>query len=331
MSECALILLTAFVLDALLGDPIYLLHPVRLMGHTIALIEKNLRAWHCSGICGGGLLAITVLGFTAAAYWGLRHCLACLHEWVAFSFDIFMVYSCIALRDLLNHAQPIVAALDRHDLSEARQTVQKVVGRDATVLDVHGVARAAVESMAEGFLDGFFAPLSWYVFGAGLALLSHQPPIPWAVTGILVYRAANTLDSMAGYQNEQYLYFGRTSAKLDDVLNFVPARLAILFLFLGSVLCGLNSRAGWKTALRDRLKHLSPNSAHTESFTAGALAIRLGGPSRYPHGIVEKPWLGTGSPDATSQDIRSAGRLVLCASWISILTSVIVLLILDQL
>lgn len=331
MSECALLLLAAFVLDLLLGDPRYLLHPVRIIGHTISLMEKVLRSLRCSGILGGGLLAAAVLAIVVLSYWGLRHLLGLLHTRVAIVFDLFMVYSCIALRDLLKHAKPIAEALEKDDSPEARKAVQKIVGRDAAVLDAPGVARAAVESVSEGFLDGVFAPLCWYVFGAGCAFLAHLSPLPWAVTAVLVYRAANTLDSMVGFQNKRYLYFGRVSAKLDDVLNFIPARLALPVLFMASVVCGLNSRGGWKTALRDRLNHQSPNSAHTESFAAGALGIRLGGPLQYPDGKVEKPWMGDGSSDATGKDILSVCRLVLCAGWISMLVSVAVLLILGQL
>jgi len=241
-----------------------------------------------------------------------------------------MVYSCVALRDLMKHAKPIIEALDMTNLPAARKALQEIVGRDASVLDAHGVARAAVESVSEGFLDGVFSPMIWYVFGAAYAFLAHLSPLPWAVTAMLVYRATNTLDSMVGYQNERYLRFGRVSAKLDDVLNFIPARLAVPVLFVASAVCGLNSRAGWQTALRDRLKHESPNSAHTESFAAGALGLRLGGPLRYPDGNVEKPWLGDGSPDATAKDIRSVCRLVLCAGWISMLVCVGLLLILRQ-
>ena len=277
------------------------------------------------------MLTITALGLVVLSYWGLRHVLGLCHKWIAIAFDVFMVYSCIALHDLLKHAKPIAEALDRNDLPEARKAVQRMVGRDAAVLDAHGVARAAVESVAEGFLDGVFSPLSWYVFGAACAFLAHLSPLPWAVTAMLVYRTTNTLDSMVGHQNERYLHFGRVSARLDDVLNFIPARLSVPVLFMASFVCGLNSRAGWKTALRDRLKHPSPNSAHPESFAAGALGIRLGGPLQYPDGMVEKPWLGDGSPDATSKDILSVRRLVLCAGWISMLVFVVLLLILGQL
>jgi adenosylcobinamide-phosphate synthase len=136
---------------------------------------------------------------------------------------------------------------------------------------------------------------------------------------------------MVGYRNDRYLLFGRASAKLDDMLNFIPARLAAPVLFVASAMCGLNGRAGWRTALRDRLKHESPNSAHTESFAAGALGIRLGGPLQYPDGRVEKPWMGDGTPDATAKDILSVCRLVLCAGWISALACMALLLILGYL
>jgi adenosylcobinamide-phosphate synthase len=289
------------------------------MGRVISLAEKILRFLKCSGVVGGGLLVLTVLASVVFSYWELRYVLGLCHFWLAAAFDVFVVYSCIALGDLLKHAKPIVGALDRNNLAEARQAVQGIVGRDSSVLDSHGVARAAVESVSEGFLDGVFSPMIWYALGAGCALLVHLSPVPWAVMAVLVYRTANTLDSMVGYQNERYLYFGQVSAKFDDLLNFIPARLSLPVFFVASTLCGLNSRAGWRIALRDRLKHQSPNSAHTESFAAGALGVQLGGPLQYPDGWVEKPWLGDGSPDVIAKDIVSVCRLVRCAGWVSAL------------
>lgn len=327
----AMVLLLAFGLDLLFGDPPYALHPVRLIGRIIAGVERVFRAWRCAGLAGGGLFMLTVLGLTVLAYWGLRHVLGLGRNWLAVALDVFMVYSCIALRDLLKHATPIAAALDRNNLPEARRAVQKIVGRDTAGLDAHGVARAAVESVAESFVDGVLAPILWYVGGAAVAGLARLDPLPWAVTAILVYRATNTLDSMVGHQDERYLYFGRASARLDDLLNFIPARLAMPVLFAASAVCGLNSRAGWKTAWRDRLKHPSPNSAHTESFAAGALGLRLGGPLQYSDSLVEKPWLGDGTPEAVARDIRAVCRLILCAGGIAVVMCVIVLAIIGQL
>lgn len=321
------VLLAAFALDLIAGDPVYPLHPVRLIGRMIGAIEKALRALKLDALVGGAILAAAVISLTLGVYWGLHDILARLNGWVALVLDGFIVYSCIACGDLLKHSRPIATALDRGDLPAARDAVQKIVGRDARVLDTHGVARAAVESLSESFMDGFFAPVFWFVVGALGAFAFGSTSVAWGVAAILAYKAINTLDSMVGYRNECYLLFGRISARLDDALNFIPARLAIAVLWAAALICRRDARTGWRIALRDRLKHASPNSAHTESFVAGALGLRLGGPLQYPDGLLEKPWLGDGSPDATGNDIRAACRLVLWAAWVSIGFFTVVLLV----
>lgn len=174
VAECAWMLLVVFALDMIFGDPSYPFHPVRLMGRMISFIERILRLQRCVGVFSGGLLTITALGLVVLSYFGLRHVLNLCHQWLAIAFDVFMVYSCVALHDLLKHAKTVAEALEKDNLPEARKAVQKMVGREAGVLDVHGVARAAVESVAESFLDGVFAPLCWYVVGAGCAFLFHN-------------------------------------------------------------------------------------------------------------------------------------------------------------
>lgn len=320
------VLLAAFALDLVAGDPVYPLHPTRLIGRSIGAIEKALRALKLDRLLGGVILAVITISLTLGVYWGLHAVLAQLNAWAALIFDGFVVYSCIACGDLLKHGRPIASALERDDLPAARTAVQRIVGRDANALDAHGVARAAVESIAESFLDGFLAPVFWYVVGALAAVAFGGSSASWGVAGILTYKAANTLDSMVGYRDERYMLFGRFSARLDDALNFIPARLAIVILWPAALLCRLDARAGWRIALRDRLKHESPNSAHTESFAAGALGLRLGGPLLYSDGLLEKHWLGDGSPDATAKDIRAASRLVLYAACISVIIFAVALL-----
>ena len=327
VTECALIIIAAFMLDYVFGDPRYPFHPARLIGQAIFSIEKAFRSLRFSGILGGGLLVIIVLWLSLGAYWSLRFFFGLLCGSMAVGFDVFIVYSAIALRDMSNHARPIVRALDKEDIAGARKALQKIVGRDTATLDASGVARAAIESVSENFLDGFFSPLCWYVLGAGCALLLDQPCLVWAVSALLAYRVVNTLDSMIGYRNERYLYFGRVSARLDDIMNFVPARLVIPVLFLAAAACRLRAQHGLRTALRDRLKHASPNAGHAESFTAGALSVKLGGPVRYPHRIANRPWIGAGSPEATSAQVIASCRLVMCAGWISLVLSLAIMLV----
>ena len=322
-STCALVLTGAFTLDVLLGDPHCRWHPVRLIGAAAARIEQTLRTCRATGRMGGLALVIGTLAVTVGLYATARGLLARAYAPALPIFDALILYACIALRDMLNHAGPVARALQDKDLDAARRSVQAIVGRETDTLDRHGVARAAVESVAEGFVDGFFAPLFWFATGAVVGTLSRVPCLPAAVVCALAYRTVNTLDSMVGYRNERYRLFGSAAARLDDVLNFIPARLALPFLFLGALLCRLSPTAGWRTMLRDRLAHASPNAGHTESFAAGALQLRLGGPTRYPHGVTEKPWLGEGSPDAEPRHIHQVCRLFLCAGALATLATVL--------
>jgi adenosylcobinamide-phosphate synthase len=172
--------------------------------------------------------------------------------------------------------------------------------------------------LAENFVDGFFSPLFWFFAGALLATLFGAAPQDMAIAAMLIFKGVSTLDSMVGYRSPKYLRFGWASARLDDVMNLVPARLSILALFLGACLTRLAPFDGLRTALRDRLKHDSPNAAHAESFVAGSLHIRLGGPTRYPDGLKDKPWLGDGSAKMTTQHIRQAAALITGSGWITL-------------
>lgn len=317
--KCAHIFLLAFLLDALVGDPVFRLHPVRLIGALIAKTEKLLRNAGLTGKTGGLLLTLVVLALSLAVYLAPRLGASFPHPFAAFALDVAVVYFCIAPRDLIVHARAVAVHLDSGNLDQARIAVQKIVGRDAASLDPSGVARAAVETVSENFVDGFFAPLFWYAAVCSAAYPAGNDPAVFGVSAILAYRIINTLDSMVGYKNRKYRDFGRFAARLDDAVNFIPARIAPAVLFPAAVLCGLDAAAGWKIAIRDRLKHTSPNSGHAESFAAGCLGLRLGGPSQYPHGLVEKPWLGDGATDASASHILAACRLATCAGWISVM------------
>jgi adenosylcobinamide-phosphate synthase len=230
---------------------------------------------------------------------------------------IFVVYSSLSVQDLIKHGRAVMIALERGDLSQARNAVQMMIGRDAKVLDEHGVARAAVESLAENFVDGFLAPLFWFTIGALLADKIGLEPEILGCALILIYKTTNTLDSMVGYKNEKYLKFGKTSAQLDDILNVVPARMSIPIIAFSALICSLD---GWQALLvgwKDRLKHSSPNAGHAEAAMAGALHIQLNGPGIYPHGKVDKPWLGEGTRYVTATHLKQSSYLVLTAAFVS--------------
>ncbi|GAB1482522.1 hypothetical protein MASR2M78_13380 [Treponema sp.] len=191
-----------------------------------------------------------------------------------------LIWSSIAIRDLAVHARRVVDALKQGDLKRAREGVGMIVGRETENLDAAGVARAATESVAESFVDSIAAPLFWAVLLGPL--------------GTLGYRAANTMDSMFGHKTEQYLHFGRVSAKIDDWLTWIPARLAGVVCCFAGVFVGGSIQRALQVFFRDRLKHESPNSAHGEAAFAGALTVRLGGPTVYKEGTIDKPWIGEG-------------------------------------
>jgi adenosylcobinamide-phosphate synthase len=328
MGECILVFSAAFILDSVLGDPEYTIHPVRLMGKAIQRIEAGLRSAGLSGLAGGLLLVVSMMCFSLGTYLGLRSALRLLHPWLVIFLHLYLVYSCIALRDLLDRSGLVAKALEKKELAKARQKVQEIVGRDAGRLDVFGVARAAVESLAENFVDGFLSPVFWYFVGGVSARLSGVPPCIGAALGILGFKVVNTFDSMVGYRNERYMQFGRTATRLDDMMNFLPARLAIPIIAAAAGICRFDAANCLKIGWRDRLKHPSPNAGHAESCVAGALDIRLGGPTIYSHGVTEKPWLGDSTPAVSHEHISECRTLIL---WSGLVTLCILLLALGSL
>ncbi len=328
MKETALIILVAFTADLLAGDPVYRYHPVRIIGTLISFFEKLLKKGPGTEGKTGGilLLCLTILSvltiFTGTDLLLYRFCTP-----LSKAFEVFICYSLIAVKDLVRHIRPVAHALKNGRLEDARRLVAMTVGRDVTCLDENDVARAAIETLAENLVDGFLSPLFWYVSGAVIGFISSLPPSLTAISFMLTFKTVSTLDSMVGYRTEQYIRFGWASARMDDLMNFIPARISIPILFITGAISGLDPVYGLKTALRDRLKHDSPNSAHSESFFAGALHVRLGGPARYADGIKKRHWMGKENPDPLPQDIDRAINLVLCASCISVLAAACILLL----
>jgi adenosylcobinamide-phosphate synthase len=316
MLEPGITIVAAYLLDLLVGDPPYRYHPVRVIGQGIATTEAFLRRSGLTGKAGGSLLVLITAAATILTYLCIAYLFSGVHTILLFFLHLYLVYSCLALGDLLDHIQPVVLALERGDLTRARESVSRVVGRDVHALDHHGVARAAVETLAENFVDGFLSPIFWYFAGWALSLLLGAGEMAWPVALTLLFKVASTLDSMVGYRNPRYLRFGWAGARLDDLMNFLPARLSIVFLGLGAGMSGMKGLEGLRIAQRDRLKHDSPNSAHAESFVAGALGLRLGGPTLYADGMKSKPWLGDGRAEAGPADIRRTVTLLRVTGWI---------------
>lgn len=315
MLELLFVLVGGFLLDLLLGDPPYPYHPVRIMGGAIRLITRWFESLGLRGKVWGLGMAFIVLAVTLVGYILIRGSLSSLHPIAGLFLDLFLCYSCLALKDLVVHVNRVIRSLDRGDLAQARNHIAMVVGRDTSVLDSWGVGRAAVETLAENFVDGFLSPLFWYVVGGFFGILMDLSPVTGAICTMLAFKLASTLDSMVGYKDERFREFGWAGARWDDLMNFVPARLSVGILFLGAWTSGLDAMNGLRIAMRDRLRHDSPNSAHAESFVAGALNISLGGPTLYSTGVKNKPWLGDGSPHVEPGTVAKATRLVTRSAW----------------
>ena len=293
--ETCLLILHAAVLDALFGDPSFPTHPVIWMGRLISWLEKAIFP-RCRGkrakFLGGGLLvAVTCLTCFFLPFFALR-LLNRLSPWLSYAFSLYLGFLLLAGKSLKTEAMGVYHALRDGTLSDGRRAVSRIVGRDTEALTQEGVIKAAVETVAENTNDGIIAPL-FYLFLGGAPLLS-------------LYKGINTMDSMIGYKNERYLYFGRSAARLDDLVNFLPARLCGLLMILAAGLCHLDMAGAARTFLRDRYSHASPNSAQTESAMAGALGVQLAGNASYFGKLVEKPTIGDAKRKIELEDIRRA-------------------------
>ncbi len=289
-----------FLLDLLLGDPYWMPHPVRWMGAAIVRLERLLRRLfpdtprgrRAAGVVLAILLPLLAFGLSL----GVLLLCGFVSPWLRFAVETFWCYQVVATKALRVESTKVRRELERGDLPAARRAVSMIVGRDTDCLTEEGVAKAAVETVAENSSDGVIAPLFYLAIGG-------------APLG-LCYKAVNTLDSMVGYKNDKYLDFGRASAKLDDVWNFVPARLAALVTVLASFLCGLDGKNGWRIFRRDRKKSASPNSAQTESVYAGALGLQLLGDAVYFGKTVRKAPIGESLRAIAPRDIARANRLL---------------------
>ncbi len=286
------ILLLALALDALIGDPRWLPHPVRLMGWLTGLLDRALN-WEGHGESAraflGGVAVLLVVGASAAAGWAVAYSAAALGwGWLA---ELALVAMLLAQRDMADHLMRVARALDR-GAEPAREAVRHIVGRDLRALDEHGIARAAIESGAENYSDGVVAPAFWY-------LLLGLP-------GLFAYKAINTMDSMIGHRSPRHHAFGRAAARIDDAVNWVPARIAGGLVALAALAVpGAAPGTAWRTMLRDAPRHSSPNAGWPEAAMAGALGLALLGPRNYEgEAAADEAWLGDGRRDATAGDLR---------------------------
>ena len=300
--------LGGFVLDTLFGDPPWLPHPVVLIGKAISALEKRLRA-RLPQTPQGELLGGAVVAFTLPVGTFLLTSLVCLgaaklSPWLGLAVQMFWCGQALAAKGLAQESTNVYRALIKPDLPAARKAVSRIVGRDTQNLTLEGVTKAAVETVAENASDGVIAPLLYMLLGGA----------PLALT----YKAINTMDSMLGYKNEKYLYFGRAAAKLDDAANYLPSRLAGLLWCAAAALTGNSPKGAWRIWRRDRRSHASPNSAQTESACAGALGVQLAGPAYYFGEYYAKPTIGDPLRPIEPEDIRRANRMMYAESVLAL-------------
>lgn len=302
--------LIAFVLDMFLGDPEGFPHPVVFLGKIITRLETYLRSRFAATPEGeraaGRVLALclTVGTFLATSF--ACRLFSAIHPLLGLALHAFWGWQALAMRCLAQESANVCHCLKAGDLEAARHAVARIVGRDTASLSAQGVTRAAVETVAENASDGVIAPLFYFLIGGA----------PLALT----YKAINTMDSMVGYKNDRYLYFGRAAAKLDDAANYLPARIAALLWILAAPLAGGSMRGAWRIWRRDRRNHASPNSAQTESACAGSLGVQLAGPASYFGQLVDKPTIGDATREIEPEDILRANRNMV---WASVLGLVI--------
>lgn len=309
--EILLAAVGGFCLDLLLGDPAWVPwpHPVVVMGRCITALEKALRARFPATprgeLAAGCLLAAALPLGTLAVSLGALYLAGLIHPALRLLLATAACWQALAMKDLRVESERVYAALTGGTLPQARAAVGRIVGRDTAALTAAGVTRAAVETVAENFSDGVAAPLFYMLLGGA----------PLA----LCYKAVNTMDSMVGYKNARYLYFGRAAARLDDAANYLPARLAALLLVAAAALTGRDAAGAWRIWRRDRHNHASPNSAQCEAAMAGALGVQLAGPAYYFGERYEKPTIGDARRPIEPEDIRRANRLMYAAGLLALL------------
>lgn len=301
-------LVMGYILDLIFGDPYWMPHPVRFIGNLISILEKVIRRFmpktKRGEYIGGIILTVMVVSISMVIPLVIILMAKSINTYLALTVETFMCYQILATKSLKVESMKVYDELAKNDLPSARKAVSMIVGRDTKDLTFSGVAKAAVETVAENTSDGIIAPMIFIAIGG-------------APMGFF-YKAINTMDSMVGYKNEKYMNFGRFAAKLDDVVNYLPARISAYQMILSSFFLRYDYKNAFKIYKRDRYNHESPNSAQTESVCAGALDVQLAGNAYYFGKLYEKPTIGDDIREINYDDIKKANRLLYCTSFISI-------------
>jgi len=301
LAPSASLLFGGVLLDAILGDPQVRFHPIRLMGATLSRYEHFLRRTGLDGYMGGCLLFLLL-----AITWVVVPCVILLqifrwHVWAGQAAHVFLIYTCFALRDLVDHVRSVQSAAGRNDVSAARKAIGMLVGRDIEMMDIAACRRAAIESLSENFVDGVLSAVFWYFL--------------LGIPGLLIFKIVSTMDSMVGYKNARYLRFGWCGARLDDLMNYVPARLAWLLLGVFAI------PKGWSVGLAQHTTLPGPNPGWSEATMSGVLSRKLIGPIWKDGQLVTETWIGDPhDPEAgTSHDVTKAIWIIVCAACITLM------------
>ena len=300
-------LAAGFILDLLFGDPKWMYHPVIFIGKTISFLEKNIRKilprTPSGELMGGIVLVLLTLIASGGIPCIILYAAGLIHPALQWAAGAFMCYQLLAVKCLRDESMKVYDALKTGTIEDGRHAVSMIVGRDTQALDEKGVVKAAVETVAENFSDGVLAPMLYMLIGGPVLMF--------------VYKGINTMDSMVGYKNDRFLYFGRCAAKLDDAANFIPSRIAGIMLILAAYIGPFSGKDARRIFLRDRRKHASPNSAQTESAAAGALQIQLAGNAYYFGKLHEKQFIGDSIREIEVDDIKRMNNLMYIASTLS--------------
>lgn len=287
------IILFAVLLDFFLGDPKGFPHPIIYIGKLIGFYEKffyKFKNKRFFGFIFTFFVLLTVGIIISFIVW-----LSSFNAIIFFAVNTFILYTSLSCKSLKDESKKVITTLKNDDIIKAREYLSLIVGRDTKNLNKEQILKAVVETVAENIIDGIIAVLFYIILGSFLNL---------AAVFAYLYKTASTLDSMVGYKNKKYSDFGFASAKLDDILNFIPARLGSLIMLLSGGLLGLNVKEGFKIFIRDRKKHPSPNSAHPESVIAGLLGVQLGGGNYYFGKFVSKPFIGDDLKQPSYEDMK---------------------------
>ena len=294
----------AYLLDICVGDPKNFPHPVRWIGQMAGWLEKATRRYMANPFIAGCTTTILMLFVTVAGAWGLLWFLGMVHPYLETCGSIYLLYVSLSARSLYDESKPVADCLYEGLIDKARIALSQIVGRDTGSLNASGVTRATVETIAENTIDGVVAPLLYACLGGA----------PLAIG----YKCINTLDSLFGYRNETYERFGKFPARLDDVANWIPARIGGVLMILASCFCGYRGLNAWRIMWRDGGKHLSPNAGIPEAAMAGALGLQLGGASNYGGIPVEKPFIGDSLKEVETVDISRSHRVMFSTSLLSL-------------